>query len=64
MKCDRCGREGERGDRVGDTCGRPIEHPFRVKSAEEMAQDIVRIRLGEPLADLVRPICVGTLQSA
>jgi len=35
-----------------------------VKSAEEMAQDIVRIRLGEPLADLVRPICVGTLQSA
>jgi hypothetical protein len=61
VTCNVCGRDRERGDRMGDTCGYPIAQPFRVKSADDLARDIVRIRLGEPLDEMTNPRCLGTL---
>jgi hypothetical protein len=63
VTCNVCGRAGERDDRVGDTCGRPMDRPFELKSDADFARDVMRFRRGEPL-DITRPRCLGTLVGA
>lgn len=60
MKCNACGRDGARGDRVGDTCGWPLDRPFLVQTDEGFADAVARFRRGEP-ADITRPRCRGLL---